>query len=81
MKRDMQLVLKLLLFIEERGGRLFQGTIPIEGYDRNAVIHHLYLCVDAGFVELGADTLANKGPLVLTWKGCDYLDQYRAKRQ
>ena len=79
MKRDMKLVLKLLLFIEEKGSRLFQGPIPIEGYERNAVMHHLYLCVDAGFVELGADTIANKGPLVLTWKGYDYLDKCRAQ--
>lgn len=79
MKRDMKLVHKLLLFVEERGSRLFQGPIPIEGYERNAVMHHLYLLVDAGFVELGGDTIANKGPLVLTWKGCDYLDQCRSQ--
>ena len=77
MKRDLRLVRKLLLFVEERGHRLFKGTIPIEGYERDAVIHHLYLCVDAGFVELGAETIANRGPLVLTWKGYDYLDQVR----
>ncbi len=81
MKRDFVLISKLLLFIEEKGSRLFKGSIPIEGYDRNAVIHHLYLLVDAGFVELGQDTLADKGPLVLTWKGYDYLDQIRSKTQ
>jgi hypothetical protein len=79
MKRDFNLVHKLLLFVEERGSRLFKGTIPIEGYERDAVIHHLYLIVDAGFVELGEETIANRGPLVLTWKGYDYLDELRAQ--
>ncbi len=79
MKRDFNLVHKLLVFIEERGSRLFKGTIPIEGYERDAVIHHLYLVVDAGFVELGSETIANRGPLVLTWKGYDYLDELRKK--
>ena len=72
MKRDHVLVYKLLSFVEEKGHRLFKGSIPIEGYERDEVIDHLYLLVDAGFVNLGQDTLASKGPLVLTWKGCDY---------
>ena len=79
MKRDHVLVYKLLCFVEEKGHRLFKGSIPIEGYERDEVISHLYLVADAGFVELGQETLANKGPLVLTWKGCDYLDALRAK--
>lgn len=79
MKRDSELVYKLMLFIEESGSRLFSGSIRIEGYERLEVIQHLYLIVDAGFVELGAETLALKGPLVLTWKGCDFLDSLRAK--
>ena len=79
MKRDLKLVHKLLLFVEERGSRLFKGPIPIEGYERDEVIHHLFLCVDAGFVELGAETIANRGPLVLTWKGYDYLEKLGAQ--
>jgi len=79
MKRDLNLVHKLLLFIEERGSRLFKGPIPIEGYERDAVMHHLYLVVDAGFVELGGETIANRGPLVLTWKGYDHLEELERK--
>ena len=80
MKRDPILVRNLLLFVEERGSRLFQGAITIEGYERDAVMYHLFLLVDAGFIELGQDTLATKGPLALTWKGCDYLDELRSQR-
>jgi hypothetical protein len=79
MRRDFELVRKLLLFVEEKGSRLFKGSIPIEGYERNAIVHHLYLLADGGFIELGQETLADKGPLTLTWKGCDYLDAMRAK--
>lgn len=77
MRRDMVLARRILEFVEEKGSRLFKGKIPIEGYERDAVIQHLYLLVDGGFVELGPETLVNKGPLVLTWKGCDYLDHLR----
>ena len=81
MKRDMVLVRKLLDFVEENGSRLFKGSIQIEGYERNAITLHVYLLADAGFIELGQDTLSDKGPLVLTWKGCDYLDALRAKER
>ena len=81
MKRDMNLVHKLLLFVQDKGSRLFSGPIQIEGYERDQVIHHLYLVVDAGFVELGAETIANRGPLVLTWKGYDYLEELERKRR
>ncbi|MDV6034146.1 MAG: DUF2513 domain-containing protein [Phycisphaera sp. RhM] len=79
MKRDMVLVRKLLDFVEARGARLFKGSIQIEGYEREQITLHLFLLADAGFIELGQDTLADKGPLVLTWKGCDYLDELKAK--
>lgn len=81
MKRDMVLVRKVLEFVEEKGSRLFKGSIGIEGYEREAVVHHIYLLADAGFVELGQETLTDKGPLVLTWKGCDYIDHLRAKER
>ncbi len=78
MKRDFNLIHKLLLFIETKGSRRFKGAIGIEGYERDAVVEHLYLMADGGLIELGSQTLADKGPLVLTWKGCDYLDELRA---
>ena len=79
MRRDPELVRKVLLFVEEKGSRLFRGSIAIEGYERDAIVHHIYLLADGGFIELGRETLADKGPLVLTWKGCDYLDELRSQ--
>jgi DNA-binding transcriptional ArsR family regulator len=80
MKRDPILVRKLLSFVEEKGSRMFKGAVIIDGYERDAVVHHLYLLADAGLIELGSNTLGDKGPLVLTWKGCDYVDQQRAAK-
>lgn len=79
MKRDHVLVRKLMDFVAEKGARLFKGAIQIPGYERENVVLHLFLLSDAGFIELGQDTLADKGPLVLTWKGCDYLDELKAR--
>ena len=79
MRRDAKLIFKLMLFVEQKGSRLFKGAIIIDGHERDEVIHHVYLLADAGFIELGRDTIADKGPLVLTWKGCDYLDELREK--
>ena len=81
MKRDFELVYKLLVFVESKGSRRFKGSVGIEGYERDAIVEHLYLMADGGFIELGSQTLADQGPLVLTWKGCDYLDSIRAKQQ
>ncbi len=77
MKRDFKLVQKVLEYVEANGTRRFKGAVMIEGYERDAVIFHLQLLADAGFVLLGQETLTNTGPLVLTWKGYDYLDQFR----
>jgi hypothetical protein len=77
MKRDMVLVRRLLEYVYEKGARLFKGSIQIEGYEREQITLHIYLLAEAGFIELGQDTLADKGPLVLTWKGCDYLEELR----
>ena len=79
MQRDIDLAHKVLYFVEEHGKRIFKGSIIIEGYERDAVVEHLYLLADGGFVNLAQETLADKGTMVLTWKGCDYLDELRAK--
>ncbi len=79
MKRNKELVRKLLLEIEDKGSRIFKGAMPVEGFDRDEVVHHTYLLADGGFIELGSETIVNKGVLVLTWKGCDFLDQIRGK--
>ncbi len=77
MKRDPVLVKKVLEYVEKNGARRFKGAILIEGYERDDVIYHVQMLGEAGFILLGQETLTNAGALVLTWKGCDYLDELR----
>lgn len=79
MKRDHKLVHKVLQFVEDNGQEHFKGRILIEGYERDDIIYHLKLLVDGGFIRLGSETLNNSGILLLSWKGCDYLDQIRSR--
>ncbi|MDA8745689.1 DUF2513 domain-containing protein [Rubripirellula amarantea] len=81
MRRDMKLVRLVLEFVEQHGSGRFKGKVPIEGYERDAIIYHLQLLADSGYVNLGQETLLNMGPLLLTWKGCDYLDELRRGEQ
>ena len=81
MRRDLELAYKLLEFVEENGSRIFKGAVSIEGYERDMVVDHLYLLADGGYITLGQETLADRGQLVMTWKGCDYLDEIRAKQE
>ena len=60
MKRDMELIRKLLLAVEteERTGR---GQIELGGYPAEAIGSHSYLIVDAGLAE-GADASTRRDP-------------------
>ena len=77
MKRDMKLVRLVMEFVEEHGSMRFKGKIPIEGYERDEITFHLQILASAGYVMLGQETLTNMGPLMLTWKGYDYIDELR----
>ncbi len=79
MKRDPKLVQKALEYIEQNGARRFKGAILIDGYDRDEIIYHIQMLGDADYVLLGQETFTNAGPLVLTWKGCDFLDELRGE--
>jgi hypothetical protein len=50
MKRDMDLIRKLLLDIETREDRPDPHSIQIEGFDQDAILHHIILLKDAGLL-------------------------------
>lgn len=81
MKRDMELVYRILCFVEANGNSRYKGAVPIEGYERDAIVHHLQLLAASGFVQLGQETLSSMGNLLLTWKGYDYVEHLRSARQ
>lgn len=80
MKRDMELIRKLLLTMEENPRQL-----EVEGYDKNQVKYHALLLIEAGFLDGNAsDTLANTSVVPsfvsvnrLTWDGHEFLDNIR----
>ena len=81
MKRDMDLVREILLRIEDAPG-FAPKDIEVDGHSEASVAYHIYLLIDAGFVE-GIDTtrMGSGGPTGLarrmTWEGHEFLDAAR----
>lgn len=82
MKRDMDLIIKVLKYIEEHNTATNSIVVEIEGYDseeeREAVQYQVKLLKDAGYIEA-------KGSLnpyefyvrSITWEGHEFLDAAR----
>ncbi|WP_339267712.1 DUF2513 domain-containing protein [Paenibacillus sp. FSL W8-0187] len=82
MKRDMDLIIKVLKYIEEHNTATNNIVVEIEGYEteeeREMVQYQVKILKDAGYVE-AKGTL---NPYVIyvknmTWKGHDFLDAAR----
>ncbi|MCE5232469.1 MAG: DUF2513 domain-containing protein [Mizugakiibacter sp.] len=81
MKRDMELVRKILLALESG-----QANLPIDGYDDDIIRYHKALVIEAGLAdgstlktgvgsrEVPADVMLTK----LTWAGHEFLDTVRS---
>ncbi len=77
MKRDMELIRKILINIQD-GNR----TALVEGYDEDTIKYHEALVIEAGLVEGSAvknNTVPTEIPAIvmikkLTWEGHDFVD-------
>ncbi len=67
MKRDLELIRKILLKTEAGGEHL--ESIRLDGYEDGLVRYHVWLLENVGYVNARANRL--------TWAGCDYLDSIR----
>jgi len=82
MKRDMDLVRKILLMMENEPHGYSNGRIIIEGYSTDQIGYHVYLMKQAGLVE-GCDVTSHDSqspiamPTALTWQGHEFLDACR----
>ena len=82
MKRDLELIRKLVLAVEDNPAGFAPADIQIEGFTEDQIGYHSYLVVDAGLAT-GADvtTLESNGPewkiLHLTAAGHDFADACR----
>lgn len=82
MKRDYELVRKLLLFLEEKSTPEAVGCPKIEGYDDLAIKYHLLLLAQAKLIDYEPELTAT-GRIIrvfvfsLSWQGHDFLDSVR----
>ena len=82
MKRDMELVRKILLKIEEEYISTALYDIEIDGYDMETVAYHCKIMHEAGLIsaykaQYASDAIYSFGVGSLTWQGNDYLDGIR----
>jgi hypothetical protein len=82
MKRDMDLIRKILFACEAHACGFAPHPLQVEGYDNETIGFHVLLMVEAGLLE-GTDvtTMADSSPAYLaqrmTWSGYEFLDAAR----
>ena len=82
MTRDLDLVRKILLFMEAAPTGYAPDTIEIDGYDQRTIGFHARLMIQAELID-GADitsfgdTTPRALALTITWKGYEFLDAAR----
>jgi Hypothetical protein (DUF2513) len=77
MKRDMDLVRKILIALED-GESGYAGEMHVEGYTDVQVGFHATLMIDGGLItgtpiEVQGDPYPISWPAHLTWKGYEFL--------
>lgn len=79
MKRDMDLVRRILLELEDRSDEQQSDPMSFGGYPTEDIHYHVKIMYQAGLVEVigGATDLCSWVPLGLTWAGHDFLDAAR----
>jgi hypothetical protein len=82
MKRDMDLVRKILFQVEKQD-EPEDLVLSLEGYADEVVAHHIFLMGEAGLLSV-TDTSSRGYPLptaianYITWKGHEFLDVARS---
>lgn len=84
MKRDLQLIRKLVLAIEDIPTGYVNDDIQIEGFSKEEIAYHAYLLVDAGYAKgIEITNLTDTSPqwriLHLTSAGHDFADAARSE--
>ncbi|TYQ14778.1 UNVERIFIED_CONTAM: uncharacterized protein DUF2513 [Acetivibrio alkalicellulosi] len=86
MKRDMDLIIKILEFYESREEVSADTNPEITGYEKGVVAYHIRRMYEAGLLDAEAVTssttktrLVNVIPFGLTWEGHEFLDSMRQK--
>ena len=80
MRRDMDLVRKILLMVESAPSATELLDVEIQGADDELVAHHIQIMMEAGLVhavDLSTDAYDDFRPQYLTWEGHEFLDACR----
>lgn len=82
MKRDMDLVRKILLSMEDSEHGYIDGNPIFEGYTEEQVSYHVYLMAQAGLIHAAdISSMSSESPealaTALTWNGHEFLEASR----
>ncbi len=84
MKRDMDLIRKLLSYFEETQNTEHEDLPKIEGYDSKLIKYHVFLMHDSNLLKCHpvksktTDAILYLTPLNLTWEGTEFLEKIRS---
>ncbi len=84
MERDMELVRKVLIAIEEQYVDVVVYNLKVQGYGQKQVAYHCKILYDAGLISdygasFGNNELGIFGVGSLTWEGHEFLDKIRSE--
>ena len=85
LKRDMELIRKILFFLEARPFLKAEKVLPIEGCDHATIMYHILLLAQAGLVDYEPE-LTKTGRIIkahvigLNWAGHEFLDSVRSNK-
>ncbi|WP_081666147.1 DUF2513 domain-containing protein [Marinimicrobium sp. LS-A18] len=79
MKRNMDLVRKILIEIHNGDHGYYQGPLVVEGHSNEEVGYHCYLLSQAGLIEAADVSGEGHGsphalPMNLTWAGHEFVE-------
>jgi hypothetical protein len=80
MKRDMDLVRKILLAMDAQPHGFALDRITIDGYNQETIGYHVWLMADGQLITAAEVTAIDDRspisiPLAITWKGREFLAQ------
>jgi hypothetical protein len=84
MKRDIDLVRKILIACEEHPSGFAPYNMKVEGYTASQIGYHIHLMVEAGLLHGDSVTTTESDSPVgiasgITWEGYEFLDAARSE--
>lgn len=85
MKRDLELVKKILTHFEEKTDWKHEENIQIDGYEPDLISYHIHIMYEGGLlngepIQSAQGRIYNVLPFRLTWEGHEFLDSIKGGR-